>query len=88
MSKNDSYSQRRWKQIQNLADQFWRKWSKVYLLNLQKRKKWTRKNRNVVNGDVVLMVDMISPRCQWVMGVIANVKPSRAGWYQPIILIG
>ena len=29
--KEDSFSRRRWKQIQYLADIFWRRWSREYL---------------------------------------------------------
>ena len=29
--KEDSYARRRWRQIQYLADQFWRRWTREYL---------------------------------------------------------
>ena len=31
---------RRWRQVQHFADQFWRKWLKLYLPELQRRVKW------------------------------------------------
>ena len=39
VNKNDSYIQRRWKQVQYLAEQFWKRWSCEYLLCLQKKTK-------------------------------------------------
>ena len=38
-SKQDQYSRRRWRQVQYLADVFWRRWLRGYLPTLQKRHK-------------------------------------------------
>ena len=39
-SKSDGYSKRRWRQIQFLADLFWKRWVREYLPTLQRRQKW------------------------------------------------
>ena len=39
-SKQDPYSRCRWRQVQYLADVFWRRRLREYLLTLQKRHKW------------------------------------------------
>ena len=39
-NKGDNNSQRRWRQVQYLADVFWHRWIREYLLTLQERQKW------------------------------------------------
>ena len=38
--REDQLSRHRWRQVQYLADIFWKRWSKEYLLLLQARQKW------------------------------------------------
>lgn len=44
--KEDLYLCKRWRRVQFLANEFWRRWKREYLLNLQQRQKWQRKSRN------------------------------------------
>ena len=37
----DVYLVKRWKRVQYIANQFWERWRKGFLLALQERKKWT-----------------------------------------------
>ena len=74
--RNDLYSRRRWRQVQYLSDVFWRRWLKEYLPSLQERQKWGRSTSNFEVGDVVLVVDENSPRNQWPLGLIQEVKPN------------
>ena len=53
--RDDQLSRRRWRQVQYLADIFWKRWSKEYLPLLQGRQKWLRPRRNLAVGDVVLV---------------------------------
>jgi hypothetical protein len=71
-SKKDCYIKRKWKQIQYLADLFWSRWQKEYLPILQARQKWTKQNRNMKVGDILLLVDN-TPRNAWNMGRIIQV---------------
>jgi transposase InsO family protein len=61
-TKEDNYARRRWRQVQHLANVFWRRWVNEYLPLLQQRQKWLKKQRNVREGDIVLMVDQTAPR--------------------------
>ena len=79
VENSDCYSRRRWKQVQYLADQFWRRWKKEYLVELQKRQKWFKKQRNVKVGDIVLMMYESRPRCHWPLAKVTDVKYSRDG---------
>ena len=65
--QSDIYG-RRWRHVQFLSDQFWRRWVREYLPTLQLRQKWLRPQRNLQNGDVVLIMDENTPRKNWRMG--------------------
>ena len=78
-SKDDTYTRRRWKQVQYLADLFWTRWTREYLPLLQERQKWLKPRRNFMAGDVVLLVDSSSPRNSWVMGKIVETLPDSSG---------
>ena len=78
-NERDIYSRRRWRQIQYLADLFWKRWVKEYLPELQTRQKWLQPHRNVQVGDVVLVVDDTSPRNSWPMGKVQQVHLDKKG---------
>lgn len=68
-----------WRQVQFLADQFWKRWRVQYLQSLQTRRKWQNEHSNLKTGDVVLMMDSSIPRIQWPVGIIDSVFPSADG---------
>jgi hypothetical protein len=61
-----------WKRVQALASMFWSRWRKEYLPQLQQRQKWTDSQRDLRNGDVVLLKDKRICRTQWPIGRIVN----------------
>jgi hypothetical protein len=71
--KEDLYSRRRWRQVQYLADVFWRRWLKEYLPSLQRREKWNQARRNFEVGDVVLILQDDCPRSSWPLARIVQV---------------
>ena len=71
--REDIYCRRRWKAVQYLADQFWLRWRKEYLVIQNNRQKWTKKTRNFEVGDVVLVKEANTPRNQWCTGRIVEV---------------
>ena len=77
-SKGDMY-RRRWKYVQHLANQFWRRWVRNYLPELQKRQKWLNSSKNLKKDDLVLICDENTPRGLWPLGIITEVKESRDG---------
>ena len=66
----------RWRQVQYLADLFWKRWLKEYLPELQRRQKWLTEKPNVSVGDLVLLVDENVPRNLWPMGRVVEVCQS------------
>ena len=75
----DIYCRRRWRRVQHLANQFWRRWRSDFLPSLQERKKWTTERDDVRTGDIVLIVDDDSPRCRWPLGRVVQTYPSDDG---------
>jgi hypothetical protein len=75
----DLYSCRRWKRVQYLADQFWRRWRREYLQSLQSRKKRNKVQRDLVEGDDVLMKKDGEYRNDWPMGRVTNAIRSQDG---------
>ncbi len=52
---------KRWRFIQYLANQFWKKWLKLYLPKLQKSNKWQNEKKSVEVGDLVLLFEENRP---------------------------
>ncbi|KAF7653355.1 hypothetical protein LDENG_00084050 [Lucifuga dentata] len=75
-NKEDQYVDRRWRQIQHLADIFWKRWCKEYLTQHQEHQRRSTPGRNFCVGDVVLTVDNTSPRNSWPLGRIVEVFPN------------
>ncbi|XP_068245416.1 uncharacterized protein [Palaemon carinicauda] len=73
------HSKQRWKQVQHMAEQFWARWKREYLLGLQKHKKWLKERRNVSVGDVVLMVKENEARCHWPLARVVQTKVGKDG---------
>ena len=76
-NSDDNYARRRWRQVQHIANRFWTRWAREYLPALQARQKWTRKQNNLKEGDIVLLVDS-SPRSSWTLGrVLETIKDKK-----------
>ena len=75
----DVYCRKRWRAVQHLSNQFWDRWRKEYLVNLQERQKWTQAERNFIVDDIVLVKDPDAVRSKWAMGRVTEVIPSDDG---------
>ena len=84
--KKDCYAKRRWRHVQYLADQFWKRWSREYLRTIISRQKWHYKRRNFEVGDVVLLTDDSIPRAQWSLGRVSTVYPDRHGIVRTVVV--
>ena len=74
--KEDLYARQRWRRVQHLATLFWTRWRQEFLPTLQERRKWTDKEPNLEEGDVVLVMDNNAPRSSWPLGRIVKTYPS------------
>ena len=77
--RTDVYCRRRWRTVQYIANQFWSRWRKEYLLALQERPKWNTVRPNMEVGDIVLLVDEDVKRNKWPMGRVVKVSPGDDG---------
>lgn len=80
----DLYAQRRWRQVQYISDLFWKRWTKEYLPLLQERQRWIGVQRNLVAGDLVLLMDSTAPRNSWIMGRVLQTFPDRKGFVRQV----
>ena len=70
---------RRWKYVQYLADEFWRRYIKEYLPEMQKRQKWNNRLKNLKIGDLVLIQHENTPRRVWPLGLVVHCNEGRDG---------
>ena len=77
--RNDIYLKKRWKRVQFLVNEFWLRWRKEYLNNLQSRQLWQKKSRNIEIGDIVLIKDVDTARNKWPLGIVKDVHTSDDG---------
>ena len=67
-NEGDLHCRKKWRQVQYLADVFWRRWTKEYLLTLRQRTKWHGPRRNVKINDLVLVISSNTPHSSWQIG--------------------
>ena len=61
-----------------IVEHFWKRWLMEYVPHLTEKKKWACKSRNLEVGDLVLVVDVNTPRGQWLIGKVVEVVPSKS----------
>ena len=82
--KEDLYGRKKWRRVQYMLEQFWSRWRKEYLSNLQVRKKWNRTRRNIKIGDIVLLKETEESRLDWPMGIVTKAIPDDDGHVRKI----
>lgn len=61
--------------LERLKQQFWSRWSKEYISQLQERTKWKQNKGSVAVGSMVLIRDDNLPPYKWRLGRICEVHP-------------
>ena len=69
----------RWRQVLYLADLFWTRWKREYLPTLRERTKWHGADRNVKEGDIVLLLDKQQDRALWPLARVTRTFPGSDG---------
>ena len=66
---------RRFEFIQSIVSYFWKKWTRDYFLSLLIQPKWHTAQRNLCEGDVVLIQDVNQIKGQWKLGTVLKAFP-------------
>ncbi|KAL4001464.1 protocadherin Fat 1/2/3 [Sarotherodon galilaeus] len=85
--KEDLYLRKRWRKVQYLANEFWTRWKREYLLNLQQRGKRCKTQRNAKINDIVMLMDNSLPRNEWKLAKVTKVYPSEDGIIRKLELL-
>ena len=73
-----------WRRVQYLANLFWSRWKREYLMTLQARQKWIKPKRNLSIGDIVLIKEENQPRGSWLMGKVTAVEADKEGFVRSV----
>lgn len=68
-----------WRRVQHLANVFWSRWQKEYIVGLQDGRKWKVVKLNLQPGDVVLLKEGLEHRNDWPLWLITKTFPSKDG---------
>ena len=63
--------------LQDIVNNFWKRWSREVFPGLVLEPKWHTERRNVQVGDVVLIQDSNVVRGEWKMGIVSKILDSR-----------
>ncbi|WAQ94116.1 hypothetical protein MAR_006587 [Mya arenaria] len=72
--KENLLLRKRWRRVQFLLEHFWARWKKEYVSQIALRQKWHERCQNVHVGDVVLVKDVDSPRIEWPLARVTEVR--------------
>lgn len=85
VSKDRSLHQK-WKEIENIKEEFWKRWSRDYLIELQLKTKWTTKVHNLSIGDLVLLKEDNLPPLHWPRGRITELVYGDDGAVRVVVI--
>ncbi|XP_078049863.1 uncharacterized protein LOC144476616 [Augochlora pura] len=68
-----------WQRVQQLKQQFWKRWHREYLNELTTRRKWTRGHHPITEGTIVLLREDNVPSMQWPLGRVIKIHPGSDG---------
>ncbi|RLF66451.1 MAG: hypothetical protein DRN30_02085 [Thermoplasmata archaeon] len=85
--KEDVYARHRWRKVQFLTDEFWRRWKSEYMLTLQNRNKWNKVKRNVAVGDIVILKDEETYRGDWRIARVQSTITDDDGLVRRVTLV-
>eukprot|EP00117_Sycon_ciliatum_P011139 scpid10470/ scgid12743/ len=73
------HPQRRWRLLQQLLREVWRRWLREIVPRLNVLQRWSRRSRNIKPGDIVLCMDKSPQRERWPLAKVMEVFPGSDG---------
>lgn len=77
---------KRFKMVQSYMQKFWKRWSREYLSQLQRRGRWIKVTRNVQLGDLSLLHQENLPPTKWALVRVQEVHPGPDGTVRVVTL--
>jgi len=84
--REDLYLHKRWRRVQHLLNEFWKRWQNEYLQTLQQRPKWNSEKADLRQGDIVIVKDENLPRNKWLLAVVEEVILSADSKVRKVLL--
>ena len=78
--------EKRWRLMNGLVAEFWKRWKTEYLAALQERQKWTRICKEIAKGDIVITEVESTPRTWWPLGVVEEIVPDGDGLVRTVVV--
>ena len=82
-----SYGTQRWRRCQFLAQEFWLRWRRDYLDDLNKRHKWKTRQPCITIGDVVMLREKSLKRNHWPIARVSDVKKGKDGLVRVVTIV-
>lgn len=76
----------RWKLVERLKQHFWNRWNSEYMCRLQSRPKWNKVERNIKQGDIVLLLHERSIPGQWPLAKVEELHSGSDGLVRVVTL--
>ena len=75
----DFNPRKRWRLVQHLLDQTWKRWQREWVPTLNPVRKWRQELPDLKIGDVVIVAASELPRGQWPLARVEDVYPGKDG---------
>ena len=79
VNERDITSRKKFRQVQAIADLFWKQWREEYLPQLTKRTRWRDHIPNVSVGELVVLAEDDLKRGKWPLARVTKIFPSADG---------
>ncbi|XP_076384529.1 uncharacterized protein LOC143263451 [Megalopta genalis] len=66
-----------WQHIQKVKQDFWARWYKEYISQLNVRQRWTKGSPNITKGTIVVLKEDNLPPLQWRLGCVVQLHPGQ-----------